>query len=84
MNKEVIGMKEVKVYTTATCPWCTVVKDFLASKGVEFREIDVGADQRAAMEMVQKSGQMGVPQTEIDGQVIVGFDKQAITDALSG
>lgn len=76
-------MADIKVYTTSTCPWCTVVKDFLTQHGQEFIEVDVGTDQKAAMEMVQKSGQMGVPQVEIDGQIIVGFNEPAIREALN-
>ena len=74
---------KVKVYSTKSCPWCHKVKDFLRSKGVKFDDIDVGADQKAAEEMVQKSGQMGVPVTEINGKIIVGYDKEAIEEALA-
>ena len=74
---------KVKVYSTKTCPWCVKVKDFLRSKGVKFEDIDVGANQKAAEEMVQKSGQMGVPVTEINGKIIVGYDKEAIEEALA-
>jgi len=75
---------KVKVYSTKTCPWCHKVKDFLKDKGIKFDDIDVGADPKAANEMVEKSGQMGVPVTDIDGKVIVGFDKEAIEKALAG
>ena len=75
---------KVKVYSTKTCPWCFKVKDLLKSKGVKFDDIDVGANQKAAEEMVQKSGQMGVPVTEINGKIIVGYDKEAIEEALAG
>jgi len=74
---------KVKVYSTKTCPWCHKVKEFLNEKKVKFEDIDVGANQKAANEMVEKSGQMGVPVTDIDGTVIVGFDKEAIDKALS-
>jgi glutaredoxin-like YruB-family protein len=73
---------EVKVYSTPTCPWCTVAKEFLKKHNVEFEDIDVSINQEAAHEMIQKSGQMGVPQIEIDGHIIVGFDEQAIKNAL--
>jgi glutaredoxin 3 len=78
-------MKEhrVKVYSTKTCPWCHKVKDFLKEKHVKFEDIDVGADQKAASEMVEKSGQMGVPVVDIDGNIIVGYDKEAIEKALA-
>ena len=75
---------KVKVYSTSSCPWCYKVKDFLKEKGVKFEDINVGADRKAAEEMVKKSGQMGVPVTEIDGKIIVGYDKEAIEKALAG
>jgi|TARA_B100002003_G_C14046027_1_gene503846 glutaredoxin-like YruB-family protein len=76
-------MADVKVYSTKVCPWCHKVKDFLKEKKVEFKDIDVGADKKAAEEMVEKSGQMGVPVTDINGTIIVGFDKEAIEKALA-
>lgn len=76
--------KKVKVYSTKTCPWCHKVKDFLKEKKVEFENIDVGEDKKAAEEMVEKSGQMGVPVTDINGTIIIGFDKDAIEKALAG
>jgi len=72
----------VKVYSTQTCPWCTVAKDFLKGHGVEFEDIDVGRDHKAAQDMVKKSGQMGVPVIEIGKEIIVGFDQDAIKKAL--
>jgi len=74
---------KVKVYSTKTCPWCHKTKEFLKEKNVKFEDIDVGADQKAANEMVEKSGQMGVPVTDIDGKIIIGFDKEAIEKALA-
>ena len=74
---------DVKVYSTPVCPWCVRVKDFLKEHNVDFEDINVAADRQAAMEMVQKSGQMGVPVVEIDGQIIVGFDKERIKKALN-
>ena len=74
---------KVKVYSTKTCPWCHKVKDFLNEKKVKFEDFDVGADQKAANEIVEKSGQMGVPVTDIDGTIIIGFDKEAIDKALA-
>jgi len=59
-----------------------MVKDFLAEQHVEFENIDVASNQTAAQEMIAKSGQMGVPVLEIDGQVIVGFDKAKIKSTL--
>ena len=74
---------DVKVYSTQACPWCVRVKDYLKEKGIAFTAYDVGADQEKAQEMVQKSGQMGVPVVDIDGVIIVGFDKHKI-DILLG
>ena len=76
-------MKKVKVYSTPTCPWCSKAKEYLREKGVEFEDIDVSTDQEAGREMVEKSGQMGVPVIMIDDKVIVGFDREAIEEALS-
>lgn len=72
----------VKIYSTSTCPYCAMAKDFLKRNNIKFEEIDVGVDQEAAEEMMNKSGQMGVPVLDIDGQIIVGFDKKAINKAL--
>lgn len=74
--------KQVKIYSTSTCPYCAMAKDFLKRNNIEFEEIDVGVNQKAAEEMLNKSGQMGVPVLDIDGQIVVGFDKKAINKAL--
>ncbi len=74
--------KRVTVYTTPTCSWCTTIKRHLQANGIQYREVNVAADQKAAEEMVRKSGQQGVPQTDIDGQIIVGFDKTRINTLL--
>jgi len=74
--------KTVKIYSTSSCPYCAMAKDFLKRNNIEFEEIDVGINQQAAEEMVNKSGQMGVPVLDIDGQIIVGFDKKAINKAI--
>ncbi|MBU3911324.1 MAG: glutathione S-transferase N-terminal domain-containing protein [Candidatus Omnitrophica bacterium] len=74
--------KSVKIYSTSTCPYCTMAKDFLKNNNIVFEDVNVGTDQAAAKEMVDKSGQMSVPVLDIDGEVIVGFDKEAITKAL--
>ncbi|MFA4954757.1 MAG: glutaredoxin domain-containing protein [Patescibacteria group bacterium] len=72
----------VKVYSTPTCPYCKLTKDFLKEKGIAFTEIDVASDSTAANEMVKKSGQMGVPVVDVDGQIIVGWNKNALEEAL--
>jgi glutaredoxin-like YruB-family protein len=73
---------KVRVYSTATCPWCTVAKEFLKKNKIKFEDIDVGEDQVAAQEMIEKSGQMGVPVIEVDGQLIIGFDEGKLKKAL--
>ncbi len=73
---------KVLIYTTESCPWCKKTKEFLKQNNIKYKEIDVGKDEKAAKEMVKKSGQMGVPVTEIDGKVIPGFDEQKLKEAL--
>lgn len=75
-------MAEVKVYSTPTCPYCKMTKEFLKQHKVKFKDIDVSKDQTAANEMVRKSGQMGVPVIEIGDTIIVGYDRDAISKAL--
>lgn len=75
-------MSKVTVYSTTTCPYCTMVKDYLKEKNVPYDDRDVGSDRNALIEMKQKSGQLGVPVIDIDGKIIVGFDKEAIEDEL--
>ncbi len=74
--------KRVVVYSTPTCPWCNRVKDYLRKNNIRFRDVDVSVDQAAAEAMVAKSGQRGVPQTEINGQIVVGFDQSKIDKLL--
>jgi glutaredoxin-like YruB-family protein len=74
--------RSVTVYTTPTCPWCTTVKNYLRQNRIAYHEVDVSRDQRAAEELVGKSGQQGVPQTEIDGTIVVGYDKKRLDDLL--
>lgn len=75
-------MPNVKVYSTSTCHYCVMLKEFLKKNNIQFANIDVGLDHQAGQEMMAKSGQMGVPVLDIDGQIIVGFDKDAILKAL--
>lgn len=74
--------KSVNVYSTPTCPWCTRAKQLLKENNIIFHELDVSNNESAAQEMIQKSGQMGVPVLEIDGEIIVGFDRDRIKSAL--
>lgn len=72
----------IKVYTTNACPWCVKAKQYLKSKDMVFEELNVQTDMIAREEMVNKSRQMGVPVLDINGTVIIGFDKSAIDTAL--
>jgi glutaredoxin-like YruB-family protein len=72
----------VTVFTTPSCSWCTRVKSYLSGRGVSYTEVNVAKDERAMQRMVARSGQMGVPQLDIDGRMIVGFDKARIDQAL--
>lgn len=74
--------KKVIVYSTSTCPWCIRAKQFLNDNNIPFENYDVSADQGKAEEMVQKTGQMGVPVLDIEGEIITGFDKDKIKQAL--
>lgn len=74
--------KNVTVYTTTSCTWCTVIKRHFKENGIRYREVDVSRDQKAAEDMVRRSGQQGVPQTDINGEIIVGFDKTRINMLL--
>lgn len=74
--------KKVTVYSTSTCPFCIRVKQFLEENNIQFTHYDVGSDEAKAQEMMARSGQMGVPVIDIDGQIIVGFDKESIKKAL--
>ena len=72
----------VKVYSTPTCPWCDKAKEYLESKGVAYEVVEVSKDRAAAMDMVKKPRQLGVPVVQIEERYIVGFDKGAIDTAL--
>jgi len=73
---------EVKVYSTPTCPYCVMAKDYFSSKAIAYQNLDVSQDAAAREEMVKISGQMGIPVIVINNQVIVGFDKQKIESLL--
>lgn len=72
----------VIVYSTETCPFCKQVKAFLKKNNVEYKDIDVSSNQEAAQEMIQKSSQMGVPVIDVDGNILIGFDQQKLSELL--
>ncbi|MEK6874610.1 MAG: glutaredoxin domain-containing protein [Nanoarchaeota archaeon] len=77
-------IKNVKVYTTPTCPYCKLAKKWLAEHKVQYEEIDVSVDEKARQYITKKSGEVGVPQIEVDGKVIVGFDREALEKVFVG
>ena len=77
-----VKAKSVKIYTTITCPWCVKTKEFLKANNVKYEEISVSNDEKARTEMFKKSGQMGVPVIDVEGTVIVGYDKDALKKAI--
>lgn len=72
----------IKVYSTPSCPYCFTLKEFLKEHNIEFEDIDVSRDKKALEEMVKKSGQLGVPVVDIDGQIVIGFDRGKISKLL--
>jgi len=74
--------KKIKVYGVPGCPFCKKTKEFLKSKGLNFEDIDVAANHDLAKEMIKKSSQMSVPVIEIDGKIVIGFDKGKIENLL--
>lgn len=74
--------KKITVYSTPTCPFCHQVKGYLEQKGVKFEDLNVAADTEARNDMVKKSGQLGVPVIDIDGEIVVGFKPTKIDELL--
>ncbi len=75
-------MATVLIYSTPSCPWCHKAKEYLTSKNIPFTDYNVAEDQPKAEEMIHKSGQMGVPVIDFDGEIIIGFDKPKIDQLL--
>lgn len=73
----------INIYSTPTCPYCHMVKNYLKSKNIEFHDYNVAEEQEKAEEMMEKSGQMGVPVIEIGDSIIIGFDKPEIDRLLN-
>ncbi len=75
--------KKVKIYSTPTCPYCDMAKQFLRDNNVKFEAVDVSKNREAAAEMIEETGQMGVPVIKIGEDYIIGFDREAIKKALN-
>ena len=74
--------KSVTIYSTPTCIYCKAAKEFMNSHHVSYQEFDVASDLQRRKEMIDRSGQMGVPVIDIDGQIMVGFEETALAKAL--
>ncbi|PCI20643.1 NrdH-redoxin [Candidatus Wolfebacteria bacterium] len=75
-------MKSVLIYSTPTCGYCTIAKEFFKANDVEYTEFDVSTDAEKRTEMIEKSGQMGVPVIDIENEIIVGFNKDKLMQLL--
>ncbi|MDP2910605.1 MAG: glutaredoxin domain-containing protein [bacterium] len=76
-------MAKIRIFSTPSCPYCVTLKEFLKENNFDFEDIDVSQDQASLNEMIEKSGQTGVPVVDIDGQIIIGFDKEKIVKLLN-
>jgi len=75
-------MPKVRVFSTPACPYCVTLKEFLKVNNIEFEDINVAEDAKAREEMINKTNQMGVPVVDIDGEIVIGFDKGKISSLL--
>lgn len=75
--------KNVIVYSTPTCPYCRQAKAWFAANNIPYQDFDVSTDHNALHDMVEKSGQLGVPVFDVDGEIVIGFDKPRLSDLLS-
>ena len=82
MKAEGKAPKRVTVYSTPTCSWCNTLKSWLRKNGIPYSDIDVSRDEKAAQELVRRTGQHGVPQTDINGEVVVGFNQPRLKELL--
>ncbi len=75
-------MKTVKIYTTPTCVYCKMAKEFFNKNGIQYEEHNVAEDLKARQDMIDRSHQLGVPVIDVDGEIFVGFDRPALSKAL--
>ena len=73
----------VNIYTTPTCVYCQMAKEFFKENNVSYQEHDVSSDAKAREEMINKSGQMGVPVIDVEGEIVIGFDKERLSELLN-
>ncbi len=82
MDTANVKKASVKMYTTPTCVYCKMTKEFFTKNKVEYSEVNVAEDDAAREEMIQKSGQLGVPVIDVNGEIFIGFDKKGLSEAL--
>ncbi len=75
-------MPKVRVFSTPACPYCTTLKEFLKENNIEFEDINAAEDAQAREEIINRTHQMGVPVVDIDGEIVIGFDKEKISSLL--
>jgi glutaredoxin-like YruB-family protein len=75
-------MATIKVYSTTMCPYCVIAKEYLKEKGFEYEDLDVSSDQKALEELQSKTNALSVPVIDIDGEIVIGFDKNRINTLL--
>lgn len=75
-------MANVTIYTTPTCVYCKAAKEFFKDNNVSYKELDVVVDAKAREDMIKKSGQLGVPVIDVDGSIVIGFDKRKLSELL--
>ena len=73
---------DVKIYTTPSCVYCRMAKELFKKNNIEYQELDVAKDLKAREEMVKKTGQLGVPVIDIDGEIVIGFDEERLKKLL--
>jgi len=76
-------MANITIYSTPTCGYCKMAKEYLTSKNISYTEVDVSRDTAKQQEMIKKSGQFGVPVVDVDGKIIIGFDKRKLDEYAS-
>lgn len=75
-------MNNITIYTTNRCPYCVMLKNFLSDQNISFNEVNVEAKPELMQKLVSLTGQMGVPQTEINGKWVVGYDPDSLMSAI--
>jgi glutaredoxin-like YruB-family protein len=75
--------KEAKIYTTPTCAYCQMAKEWFKENNIEYEELDVSQDEEKRKNLIEKTGQMAVPVIEVGGQIVIGFDKTKLSELLN-